>query len=104
MKLKAFEHLPVVNLTEDTTDTKECNTILFIGGLGDDILFPHYVHRRVVPAIYGDEELLGWWVAGLRRWGLARVRVGGWGVLSGGLAYRRGEGYITGERWGADGG
>ncbi|KAF8420652.1 hypothetical protein EV426DRAFT_611608 [Tirmania nivea] len=60
-KLKAFEHLPAVNRA--TTDSKGINTILFIGGLGDDILSPHYVHKKVVPAIYSDEELAGWRVA-----------------------------------------
>lgn len=62
-KLKAFEHLPAVNLTQDATDPESINTILFIGGLGDDIFSPQYVHQRVVPAIYSDGELTGWRVA-----------------------------------------
>lgn len=52
-----------MNPTEDTSDTKSINTILFIGGLGDDIFSPYYVHKRIVPAIYGDKELTGWRVA-----------------------------------------
>lgn len=77
-KLKAFEHLPAVNLAEATTGTEELNTILFIGGLGGDILSPHYMHKRVVPSIYGDEELAGWRAAEVAISSSAR----GWGTGS----------------------
>ncbi|KAF8444221.1 hypothetical protein BGX38DRAFT_1271754 [Terfezia claveryi] len=77
-KLKAFEHLPAVNPAEATTGTEELNTILFIGGLGADILSPHYMHKRVVPSIYGDEGLAGWRAAEVAISSSAR----GWGTGS----------------------
>ncbi|KAF8477509.1 hypothetical protein BDZ91DRAFT_709372 [Kalaharituber pfeilii] len=60
-RLTAFEHLPGIDTTSTTADTQSLNTLLFVGGLGDYILSPAYVHQSIVPAIYGDKKLRQQW-------------------------------------------
>lgn len=54
--------------------------MLFVGGLGDDIFHPPYIHEVLVPAVYKDKALAQWRVAEVSitssgtAWGVGNVK------------------------------
>ncbi|KAI5805507.1 hypothetical protein DFH27DRAFT_374621 [Peziza echinospora] len=64
-KLRAFEYTPqsVHNPAVSASVPSALNTLLFIGGLGDDLLRPSYVHESLVPGVYSSKLGSDWRVA-----------------------------------------